>query len=76
MPTIAVLGPYKIMIYFNDHGRPHVHVLSADSAVVIEIKTRKVVHNSGVVGKDLRLILKFIEQREKDLMEAWNEAQR
>ena len=75
MPTVAIIGPFKLMIYFNDHGKPHVHIISADAAAVIEIKTRKVVHNDRIGGRDLRMLLKFIEQREAELLEAWEDAQ-
>ena len=74
MPTVAIIGPFKLMIYFNDHGKPHVHIMSADSAAVVEIKTRKVAHNDGIGGRDLRMLLKFIEQRETELLEAWEDA--
>lgn len=71
-----MIGPFKLLIYFNDHGRPHVHVLSADLAAVIEIKTRKVIHNTGIHSRDIRVITKFIEEREKMLLEAWEDAQK
>lgn len=76
MPTVAILGPFKLLIYFNDHGRPHVHVISTDAAAVVEIRTRKVIHNDGIWGRDLRLILRFIADREVELMEAWQDAKK
>lgn len=38
MPTIEDFGSFKIYIYFEDHGVPHFHVLSANFRASIAIE--------------------------------------
>lgn len=42
MPTIIRLGNVKIAVYAMDHPPPHFHVLTADYAATISIRTLKI----------------------------------
>ena len=71
MPIVALVSGYKIMIFFNDHGRPHVHIQLADRSAVVEISTLVISHNHGIGGRDMRMLLKFIKERKGELLEKW-----
>ena len=47
MPTLFSFGPYRVRIYFREHGIPHVHLISADHAVVIAIEDGEIIEGSA-----------------------------
>ncbi len=38
MPAIKVFGSFEIYMYFEDHGVPHFHIVSADHYASIAIE--------------------------------------
>jgi hypothetical protein len=43
MPTIYRCGNWKIVMYFDDHGAPHFHVLTPDGEAKMAIDTLEVI---------------------------------
>lgn len=43
MPTIYREGNWKIVMYFDDHGIPHFHILTPDAEAKLAIDTLDVV---------------------------------
>ncbi|MDR3438979.1 DUF4160 domain-containing protein [Telmatospirillum sp.] len=43
MPTLFAFDGYKINIYFDEHGIPHVHLVAADCDASIAIATGEVI---------------------------------
>jgi len=39
VPTVLRVDGFQVMIFFNDHPPPHVHVRKAGSLVVIELES-------------------------------------
>jgi hypothetical protein len=75
MPTIALIGKIRIMIYLADHGRPHVHAVGPGAEAKIEIGSLVVVRQSGFSTKEMKLILEFIANNRERLLEAWKDGQ-
>ena len=72
-PTIDKIGNAKLMIYTDDHGRPHVHVVAPDAEAKIEIHSLIVIRSHGFNQKTLNRFKKYIAENREELLEAWNE---
>lgn len=75
MPTIARVSGIKVMIYYNDHAPPHVHLSKGDVDVVASIL------DPGPLGKffsrsDARVISAWILSRQPQLLANWELARR
>jgi hypothetical protein len=71
MPTIFVIGPFKIVINTADHRPAHVHCVGPGIVLVVEIRTRNIIRNKGVASKDVKRLLVLIEEYEDVLMNEW-----
>jgi hypothetical protein len=71
MPTIFLIGPYKIVINIKDHRPAHVHCIGPGVTVLIEVLTQDVVRNKGVSSKDVKRLQGFIEENKEVLMNEW-----
>ena len=75
MPTILLLANMiKITINSKDkHRFPHVHVLHAEKAALIDIKSFLVIENNGFSEKTLKQVIEVIRDEQEVLLEAWKE---
>jgi hypothetical protein len=71
MPTIFVIGPFKIIINTKDHRPAHVHCVGPGVSVVIEIATQEIIRNKGVSQKDIKRLIEFIRESQEVLMNEW-----
>lgn len=71
VPTIFVIGPFKIIINTKDHRPAHAHCVGPGVFVIIEIVTQEVIRNKGVAPKDIKRLLLFIEENQDVLMNEW-----
>ena len=71
MPTVAVVDGIKVLVYGNDHGLPHFHVLAAEYRAVIDIETMELIRGRLPRAK-LRKVLVWAESRRAGLLEAWD----
>ena len=71
MPTIFELRNFRVTIETRVHPPPHVHCKGPGSVARIEIRTRAVMSNDGVSGKDLARLKSLIEKYEDVLMDEW-----
>ncbi|HEY8577116.1 MAG TPA: DUF4160 domain-containing protein [Devosia sp.] len=70
MPTIIRLGNVKIAVYAMDHPPPHFHVLTADYAATISIRTLKI--TAGDLPSDIyRLVTRWADDHTDMLLDAW-----
>ena len=76
MTTLFRCRGYRIVIFSNDHGPPHVHVLNDGSATIAVGKTiddLRVIRANGIPRRMRREIFeRIIEQREA-ILRAWND---
>ena len=71
MPTIFLIGPFKVIINTKDHRPAHVHCVGPGVFVVIEIATLEVIRNDGVSSRDIKRLQLFIQQNQNVLMNEW-----
>jgi hypothetical protein len=72
MPTVADFGGYKIVIYFDDHNPPHVHVIAADFEGLVSIADGAIIAGQ-IPPKFRRAALDWIAANRVRLMEKWIE---
>lgn len=73
MGTVAIYGNVRIVIHTKDHQPPHVHAIAPDAEAVFNLKTMQLIRSRGFDTKSVTKIRQFIEDRQDELMEAWNE---
>lgn len=71
MPTIFIIGPFRIVINTADHRPAHVHCIGPGVAVIIEIGSQRVIRNNGVSPKDVKRLKEFIEEHKDVLITEW-----
>jgi hypothetical protein len=71
VPTIFVIGPFRIIINTADHRPPHVHCVGPGVVVIVEIETLRVMKNKGVSQKDVGRLKEFIKEHNDVLMNEW-----
>jgi hypothetical protein len=71
MPTIFVIGPFRIVINTKDHRPAHVHCVGPGIFVVIEILNQEVIRNKGVALKDIKRLKEFILENQDVLISEW-----
>jgi hypothetical protein len=71
MPTVFVIGPFRIVINTKDHRPAHVHCVGPGIFVIIEIVTQEVIRNRDVSLKDIKRLKEFIQQNQDVLMNEW-----
>jgi hypothetical protein len=69
MPTIARIGAIQIRIYYDDHGVPHFHAVSADFDFKFAILDCSVISGTGRIrGRDLAIIRNWAAKH-RDMLE-------
>ncbi len=72
MPTVLRVGPYRFFFYAGDGAEPpHVHVERDDCQAKFWLAPPRFQSNKGFKKKELRKIVKNIEQNQEGLMESW-----
>jgi len=74
MPPLKDFGSFWIVMYFEDHNPPHVHVVSADFEALVAIRDGTVFRGS-IPGRHRRSALAWIEENRKFLLEKWEQLQ-
>jgi len=73
MPVVLRFSNLVFRVYFNDHGKPHVHVVVGGCEAKIELETLKVLSNKSFSRKDLRSALHIVVKHKEEFLEAWEE---
>lgn len=74
MPTVLRSGPYRIYFYSHESTEPpHVHVDRDDLTAKVWLTPARAARNLGFSTKELRRIMKIIEENESLILGAWNE---
>ncbi len=74
MPTILRAGPYRFFFYAGDREEPvHVHVERDDNFAKFWLDPIRLQSSGGFRRPEITRILKIIEERQLEIVEAWNE---
>jgi hypothetical protein len=74
VPTLFLVGRYRIVVYPNDHSPPHVHIIGSGHAKFLIGNTPDAVillENEGVPARDLRRIAEVIIDRHHECLDGW-----
>lgn len=72
MPKIHAIGAIEIVIYFNEHGVPHVHAIAAEFEAKIAIEDAMVIAGS-LPHAQLRQVRRWVLANQTSLIEKWNQ---
>lgn len=70
-PTFYEFDGIKIKIHARDHAPPHVHVEGKGHEARFDLKSLKLLSNTGFSRSDIERILKEIQIRALKLIEIW-----
>jgi hypothetical protein len=74
MPTVLRVGSYRFFFYSGDRGEPeHVHVERDDNVAKFWLDSVRLERSGGFGGRELRTVQRIVEERQSELVEAWNE---
>ena len=74
MPTIKIIGPYRLFFYANDKTEPiHVHVERDDKAAKYWLNPVRLQKNSGFNRNEISQIHKIVEENSREIEEVWDE---
>ncbi len=74
MPTIVRSGPYRLYFYSHEPNEPpHVHVDRDDQTAKFWLRPLALARNLGFSAKELGRIERILREREREVLEAWNE---
>lgn len=71
MPTLLIERGFRVVMYYNDHHPPHVHVKRSGNEARIQLNPIEVMDNYGYNRQELKTILEIIQQNHQMLLEAW-----
>lgn len=78
MPTIDREGPFKVIVYLNDHEPAHVHVWHASGVIVIDLVTEEGEPSireirGEVKDNDAQRAFDLAKKKQAVYLERWNE---
>ena len=70
MPTLQRFDSCRVLMYFDDHPPPHVHVRLRDGRdCTVGLDTFEI--NGRIAEREIRAALDWIKSRQKDLLDEW-----
>jgi len=74
MPTVAVIGRYRVFFYAGDRAEPvHVHVERENKIAKLWLQPVRLARSGGFSRRELGRIQTLLREHEIGLIEAWNE---
>ena len=74
MPTLLLVGGYRIVVYPNDHGPAHLHVVGDGHAKFLIGSAPddvRLFEQEGISARDLRRIAEAIIDRHRECLAGW-----
>ncbi|MEA3330323.1 MAG: DUF4160 domain-containing protein [Campylobacterota bacterium] len=72
MPTILKIDGYRFFFFSDEHNPEHIHIEKADSYARIEIGSLKVTDSYNLNSKELKKLLRLVEENKNKLQGAWD----
>lgn len=74
MPTILKYQGYRVYFYSHEPNEPpHVHIDQAGMSAKFWLEPVALARDRGFSPRELRQMEKFVVERKKEFLEAWNE---
>lgn len=72
MPTIGRIGSFDVMIFRNDHGPPHFHVIGDDFSAKFSINDIELLSSKGRIRRrDIRAVEEWGQKHQTELYLNW-----
>ncbi len=74
MPTVLRVGPYRFFFYASDRDEPpHIHVERDDNVAKFWLDPVRLQSSGGFSRVEINRIEKIVSDRQRQLLETWNE---
>jgi hypothetical protein len=73
MPTVHREGPFRFVIWPNDHRPPHVHVYNSDGKCIVDIESGSVRNLRGMRLPDALAAGAIVNRCQEMLLAEWRE---
>ena len=74
MPTVMVVGPYRLFFYSSDGGEPrHIHVEHDDRVAKLWLDPVVLQTSGGFSRGEISRIHKLVVTHREELIDAWDE---
>ena len=74
MPTVMIVGPYRVFLYSSDGGEPrHIHVERDDRVAKLWLEPVVLEASGGFSRRDINRIHRLVVAHQGELIDAWNE---
>ncbi len=74
MPTVLIIGPYRLFFYSGDRDEPrHVHVERDTNIAKFWLDPIRLAESGGFSPKEINKIEKIVEENETRLLRRWDE---
>jgi len=72
-PTVLRERGYRVVIYFNDHDPPHVHVKKDHAEARVQILPKvELIDQHGFNNRAIKTVLGIVSENHDLLVETWN----
>jgi len=73
MPTIFKYDGYRFYFYSNEHLPQHIHIENGDGYARVVLETLEVTDSYNLKSKELKLIVKLVQEHKTQIEGAWHE---
>ena len=74
MPTIILVGPYRLFFWASDRNEPpHVHVERDDHTAKFWLNPVRLQSTGGFRSAEINRIYRLVQEKEAERLRKWNE---
>jgi len=73
MPTIFKIDGFRFFFFSDEHTPEHIHIEKGDAYARIELENLKVTDSYNLNSKELKKLLKLVQENKDKLEGVWNE---
>jgi hypothetical protein len=73
MPELFRFFGIRFFFFSNEHLPIHIHIKNADGDAKFEVNPVKLLENTGIKNKDIKLAESIIEENQEIIQQKWNE---
>jgi len=73
MPTILRYNGFRFFFFSNEHTPEYIHIEKGDGYAKVELKSLKLIENYQFSKKDIKIMLKIVEENKDKFLKAWYE---
>ena len=73
MPTVFKYEGYRFYFYSNEHLPKHIHVENGDGYARVVLETLEVTDSYKLKSKELKKVIKLVQENREKIEGAWHE---